>query len=87
MRAERRNISITNEKVSEFLDRQQNVSKFIENLIIEHIEDKQIEFATKGELEAIREEIERDIQILNKNFSNTKSVLEQVAKYISGGNE
>lgn len=76
MRAERRNISISNEEVSKYLDRQQNVSKFIETLVIEHIEKEKVEYAKELDLEELRE----DFKILNRNYLEVREILNEVVQ-------
>ena len=36
-RSDRRNIVIANDEVNDYLDQQQNVSKFLTNLVVEHM--------------------------------------------------
>lgn len=84
-RAERRNITVSSERVSDAFDRAENVSKFIEKCVVYYLDEQEQEYATVDDLEATKEELKYDMQILNKNFLATKEVLEQVAIYMNGG--
>lgn len=85
-RATRRNITISDSTIDDYLDTKvSNVSGFIQEALRFYIEEQDKQYATTEELEATKEELKKDIQILNKNFLSTKAVLDQVAKYMSGG--
>lgn len=80
-RAERRNISLSSSTVNEFLDRQQNVSKFIENLVLAYIEEQEKEYAELKDLEELRAEFE----ILNENYTQQRELLVTLSRAILGG--
>lgn len=74
MKAERRNFTITNELVSITLDRAENASKFIEKCILYYLEEHEKEYVTVEELE----EVKKDIEIINKNYMQTKDALNKL---------
>lgn len=78
MKAERRNITITNEKVSVTLDRSENASKFIEKCILYYLEEHEKEYATLDDLEDVRNEVD----ILNKNYLQQKDILSKLVDCI-----
>lgn len=67
MRSERRNISVTNEIVSNALDSSDNVSKYIERAILYYIENTNEEYATK-----------QDFEILNQNYLEMRDILKEI---------
>lgn len=73
--AYRHNISITDTDVEETLLKSQNMSKFVEQCIRFYIQEHETEYSTKEDLE----EVKRDIQILNQNYTATKEVLAKIA--------
>lgn len=79
-RAERRNISVTNEEVSKALDTSDNASKYIERAILYYIEHSKQDQETLEELEVIKKQIE----ILNKNYLHQKELVSKLVDSLFG---
>lgn len=73
-RAERRNISVTNDEVSKALDTSDNASKYIERAILYYLEHSKQDQATLEEIE----EIKKKVEILNRNYLQTKDTLNKL---------
>ncbi|MDA3732097.1 hypothetical protein PBV87_11445 [Niameybacter massiliensis] len=80
MKAERRNITITNETVSITLDRAENASKFIEKCILFYIEENEKEYALLEDLNQLEDKVE----VLNKNYLQTKDTLNKLVDNLFG---
>lgn len=78
-RAQRRNISITDEEIDKFLDTQvENVSAYIQEAIRFYRRETEKEYATVADLEALRGEF----KIINQNYKQVESILSEMAKVI-----
>lgn len=83
-RAERRNISVTNDEVSKALDQSDNASKYIERAILYYLEHSKQDQNTLEELE----EVKKQIEILNKNYLKQKDTLSKLVDSLFGrGNQ
>lgn len=80
MKAERRNITVTNETVSVTLDRAENASKFIEKCILYYIEENEKEYALLEDLNQLEDKVE----ILNKNYLQTRDTLNKLVDSLFG---
>lgn len=78
-RAQRRNISITDEEIDKFLDTQvENVSAYIQEAIRFYRRETEKEYATVADLEALRGEF----KIINQNYSQTKIILDEIMEML-----
>lgn len=87
MRAERRNISITNESVSQFLDTRENVSKFLENLVLDYMEEEKKRYAEQDQVSQLEDRVEilqKDFEIMNENYKQERALLSQLMKIVGG---
>lgn len=78
MRAERRNITVSSIRVTEALDRAENVSKYIENAVLYYLDEHEKEYATVEELQ----ELFQKIEVLNENYYKTMEILSQISKVL-----
>lgn len=69
MRAERRNITVTNKVVSDELNKSENASKFIEKCILYYLEEQQKDYVTQD-----------DFQILNRNYLEMRDILNELVQ-------
>lgn len=78
-RASRRNISITDEFLDNYLDTQvSNVSAFIQDALRAYIKEQDVSYAKEEDLE----ELKREVEILNENYLQTKDVLVKISKVL-----
>ena len=80
MRAVRRNITTTNERVDEALEQAENTSKFIEKCVLYYLDAVEKEYVTKEELEDIINGHTRKVEILNKNYLQVVGILEDLSR-------
>lgn len=78
-RATRRNITITDEVVDDYLDQKvSNVSAFIQDALRAYILERETEYATADEVA----EIKKEVEILNENYLQTKDVLVKISQVL-----
>lgn len=78
-RATRRNITITDEAIDDYLDQKvSNVSAFIQDALRSYILVQETEYATSKEVA----EIKKEVEILNDNYLQTKDVLMKISKVL-----
>lgn len=78
MRAERRNITVSSVRVTEALDRAENVSKYIENAVLYYLDEHEKEYATVEELQ----ETNKKLKEINSNYLKTMELLGQISKVL-----
>lgn len=79
-RAERRNISVTNEEVSKALDTSDNASKYIERAILYYLEHSKQDQETLKQLE----EVKTQVEVLNKNYLQQKELINKLVNSLFG---
>lgn len=78
-RATRRNITITDEAIDDYLDQKvSNVSAFIQDALRSYILVQETEYATVEQFY----EIKKEVEILNDNYLQTKDVLTKISKVL-----
>ena len=80
-RASRRNICITSEFLDEYLDTKvSNVSAFLQEAALFYLEEKDNVYAKKSQIE----DLDRKVEILNKNYLQTKDSLDKLVNSLFG---
>lgn len=74
MPASRRYISVTNKDLDKYLDDCPNVSAFLQEAALFYLQEKENVFARKSDVQ----EIEKDVEILNKNYLQIKDTLNKL---------
>lgn len=78
----RKNISVTNERVLEAMEKSENASKLIEVAVLKYLDDLEADYITKAELDEILEDYNKKVCILNENYTQNRDLLMNIAKYL-----